>query len=302
MNQDLDQILDQCIGELQFGSHTLESCLEQFPGHAKKLEPLLRLAAHSHAVLAPTAPSSSYIESTRVRLLNRIRTHDQKRTPTSRQQSRSRRLFLRPAYVVVAAALVLGLLGSGFGVVRASAGSLPGDGLYAIKLASEQIRLGITISSKSDKALLIGFAEQRLEEAEQLVDLGRFEDLELAMNGLDQALESLAMMTVGEDDDAPGSIAHIEENLARHMEVLQRVLEQVPESARGAIENAIERSTQSQEVIKRVKAADHPSNTAPGQLKKTGEGDDQNILQPGQGNGRDKIKPEKPTKTEKAPD
>ena len=302
MNRDLDQILDYCLSGLQAGNITLESCLEQFPEHTEELGPLLQLAAHSHTVLAPSGPSPSFIETTRIRILNRLQKHADKPSPQSTLQKRSRRLFLRPAYVIVASALVLTLLVSGFGVVRASANSLPGDGLYGVKLASEQIRLGINLSTKSDRALLIGFANERLEEAQKLLELERFNDLELAMRGLDETLESLALISVGEDDEDPGSLTHIEEKIAKHKESLLRILEQVPDSARSAIENAIERSSKSQEVIKKVKAENHPSNSAPGQLKKDGEGENQEDLRPGQGNGRDKIKPNKPTKTEKAPD
>ena len=302
MNRDLDQILDHCLSEIQAGGKALESCLEQFSEHAVAVEPLLRLAAHSHAILAPSGPRSSFVEATRIRLLNRINMKLDRPSQRPTQQKTRRRLYLRPAYVLVASALVLALFGSGLGVLRASADTLPGDGLYGIKLAREKIQLTISLSAKEDQALLQGFAEERLEEARHLLDLERYEDIDLAMNGLDQTLESLEALSIVEQDLDPAAMTHFEEKLEKHMEVFLRVLNQIPESARTAIENAIEHSSRSQEVINRVKSEEHPSNAAPGQLKKNETDENQDNIHPDRENGRDKLKPEKPEKTKKTPD
>jgi hypothetical protein len=295
MNRELDKLVDQCLSEIQTGELSLDSYLESHPEHADELGSLLNLAAHSHNILSPESPRSEFIKATGIRLKNSI----QKRYEPSK--AHRKRLFgirLRPAYALIAIILVITLLSSGVGVFRASADSLPGDNLYGLKLAGERIQMALTLSSEKDALLLIEFAGERLNEAENLINLERYDDLEQALSGLDQTLGGLSSLDTYPNDPASGSLKQIESKLEKHLEVLTSVLEQVPESARPAIERAIERSSHSQDVIKNVKSENHPSDVAPGQLKKD-EGVLDNDDHPGRGNGLDKKKPEKTEKPEK---
>jgi hypothetical protein len=296
MSRELDRFLDTCIGDIQTGKASVESCLERYPQASTALEPLLRLAEHSQKVLAPEGPNSAYVAATHTRLMNRILIPSAQKKRRVTETLVSRWLSLRPAYVIAVFSLVITLFASSIGVVRASADSLPGDDLYGVKLASEQVQLAISLSSERDRTLLIQFAEQRMMEAARLLDLERYDDLDLAMRGLDESIEKLIALSFADDDPVLGSVAPIEANLEKHLETLQRVLDQVPESARKAIEKAIERSNHSQELIKKMKPADHPSNTAPGKLKKDADEDRPSNDHPGQGNGQDKLKPEKTEK------
>jgi hypothetical protein len=298
MNRALDKLVDQCLSEIQAGRLTLEECFARHASHVEVLKPLLELAAHSHRALTPDAPRQAYVHEAGSRILNQVK-------PPIRELSQPRRLprlnnwlRLRPAYAIVAIALVFALLGSGIGVVRASADSLPGDRLYRVKLTGEKIQLAMSLSDQGDQHLLIGFAEDRLLEAEALLENGRYEDLDQALLGLEDALEDLAELEISEEEQEPGSIGHLEAKLTKHQQVLQEVLEKCPDSARSAIERAIERSSRSEAVIQKVKSGDHPSNQAPGQLKKNGEEQDEEKDHPGRGNGLDKEKPEKPDKSE----
>jgi hypothetical protein len=289
MNRELDTLVDECLSAIQAGEETLDSCLRAYPEHAGIIGPLLRIAAHSHSLLSPESPRPEFIRSAQLRLMNTVRASGDKR-----QKARSGLTSVRfkPAYALVTLLLVIVLLSSGLGVVRASADSLPGDRLYGVKLASEQIQLTMSLYPDNDAVLLVGFAEERLSEAAQLLNLGRYEDLELAMSELDETLDLLVSLDVSEEALVSGSLTHVEARIEKHISVLNRVLEQVPDTAKGAVERAIERSNHSHEVIKKVKSDDSPSNSAPGQLKKDDSADDQ----PGRGNGRDKDKPEKTEK------
>jgi hypothetical protein len=298
MNRALDKLVDQCLGEIQAGRLTLEECFARHASHAEALNPLLELAAHSHRALAPDAPSQAYVRAAGSRILNRIKPPIIKASQPRRLPRLSKRFRLRPAYAIVAIALVFALLGSGIGVVRASADSLPGDRLYDVKLTGEKIQLVISLSVLGDQQLLIGFAENRLMEAEALLELERYEDLDQALLGLDDTLEALAELKTSEEEQEPGALEHLEAKLKKNQQVLQAVLEKCPESARSAIERAIERSSHSETVIQKVKSGDHPSNQAPGQLKKNGDEIDEEKAHPGQGNGLDNEKSKKPDKKE----
>lgn len=295
MSQEFERILDRCLTEIQSGEATLESCLEAHSAYAQALAPLLSLAAHSHSLLSPDSPRPEFKRAAGIRISNTLKTRKQTAKPTRKRRSRIHWPILRPAYATIALILCVALLGSGFGVLRASADSLPGDRLYGVKRASERIQLVASLSQSNDAALLVAFANERLNEVEQLLALERFDDLELALTGLDSNLESLSELDQLPADNEPGSITRLEEKLAKHLKVLNQVLEQVPASAQPAIQKAIERSSHSQEVINQVKSDDHPSNAAPGQQKNEEEGNKPEDL-PGRGKGRDKEKPEKTEK------
>ncbi len=91
----------------------------------------------------------------------------------------------------------------------------------------------------------------------------------------------------GEVGDGKLDLAKIQAKHEKHIQVLERVREQVPEHAREAIDQAIERSGHSQEVLKVIHEGGKPSDFAPGQNKDK------------PGKDKDKEKPAKPEKTEK---
>lgn len=75
-------------------------------------------------------------------------------------------LVVKPAMTAaVACVLVL----SGGGVVLASQGSLPGERLYPVKLASEEVQERLTISPARKFAVQAAHAARRLEETERLM-------------------------------------------------------------------------------------------------------------------------------------
>jgi hypothetical protein len=58
-----------------------------------------------------------------------------------------------------------------------------------------------------------------------------------------------------------------EMRLEQHRQVLERLLEQVPPQAEPAVQQAIERSSHSQEVLEALEQGESPSDLAPGQSK-----------------------------------
>jgi hypothetical protein len=180
------------------------------------------------------------------------------------------------------------LFGSGIGMKQASASALPGDSLYPIKRAGEEIQLALSLTTDGDIALLYEFADSRLEEAVTLSEEGRFDDLGIALEGFEDAMSTLEEIAQeGEIGDGKLDLAKIQAKHEQQIQILERVREQVPEHARDAIDHAIERSGHSQEVLKVLHEGGKPSDFAPGQNKDKPDKD------------KDKEKPAKPEKTEK---
>jgi hypothetical protein len=74
------------------------------------------------------------------------------------------------------------------GAVTASADSLPGQPLYAIKPAVEKVELALTWDPAANTRLRLAFAARRLDEAQRLVALGRAKEALALIDEYDAAL------------------------------------------------------------------------------------------------------------------
>jgi hypothetical protein len=194
MTRDFDAVLDETISRLEAGE-AVEDCLASYPEHAGPLEPLLRMAAFSERALADVEPFSETASAAGKQRLLAAAAQQRllaaaameqvpaapQRKPASLPKKRLR-LFALPARGLAAAALTLLLLVIlGGGLAAVSAGSLPGDLLYPVKLATEQVRLFLTVDAQAREELLIGFGEERRAEAAAVLETGR--KVEVAFEG-----------------------------------------------------------------------------------------------------------------------
>ena len=193
-----------------------------------------RLEAYAQARLAPNPAAVARI---RARVILEARTQLEGASaaatiehPTPIGWARAARRFRRGAAVLLAAALSLGAVGG------AAFAAQPGGPLYGARLWIEAATL------PSDPAARTTADVNRLEAR-----LG--EVLRAARDGNEQAIA--AALAAYEDvvTDALGAagtndalLAKLDEVLAKHLAVLNGLLEKVPEQARKGIENAIDKS------------------------------------------------------------
>lgn len=173
-------------------------------------------------------PDVTFKQNTRIGLLNRISSSQS--VPASRRYSG---VFAKPFQSVLASLLIF-LLG-GAGTVFAAQSSLPSDTLYPVKTASEHVLLTVSPTSyyKGQVALLI--ADRRVNELKRLNALGRNHQIPNAVAAYEQSVKH-----VQEADNLPTEV--IDEHLATHQQVLNEVLQKVPEQAKHAIQHAINAS------------------------------------------------------------
>lgn len=289
MNRKLDWVIDECLTRVQAGDETVQSCVQAYPELKDVLEPLLALALRVNETLAPEKPDAQFVRNAKIRILNRVKALTTSISSEKPQPRRARRIYFhRRRWSTVIAGVVIAamLFGSGIGLKQASASALPGDTLYPVKRAGEEIQLALSFTANGDIALLYEFADYRLEEAQTLAEEGRFDDLGIALDGFEDAMSNLEEIAQeGEIGNVNLDLAKIQAKHEKHIQVLERVREQVPENARAAIDHAIEQSGRSQEVLKVIREGGKPSDLAPGQLKEKPD--------------KDKNKPEKPDKPEK---
>lgn len=223
---------------------TLEEVLCEYPELREELEPLLKLAQDLRALPKVRAP-----ESLRTSRRPVFASRDAR---AGSSISRWRlypidRLAAAPwgaALPRLAAAIALTFILLG-GVATVSAGSLPDEPLYPVKLAIEDLQLAVAPSPQAQMELELHFTARRLEEVETAVLQGRVES---AQRGLALYEERVAKLHIQTEPASTVTDSidpeRLKAGLERQQEVLNRVLHKLPEQAQPAALRAMEASKQ----------------------------------------------------------
>ena len=158
MNPALEAKLIECLSALESGV-PVEQILSRYPEDAPRLRPMLQIAAALPAArLEPSHESRS--KSRKAFLAHAANLH----------KAGQRRPFFLSRPLATLASLALALIVLGGGAVVASASALPGDPLYGLKRAVENVRLSL---ASDPVALAAQFDQERRDEIELLVAAGR---------------------------------------------------------------------------------------------------------------------------------
>jgi len=166
-NMKFDDIFEACLQSVLTGSETIEQCLQRYPEQASELEPLLRTAM-SVTRAADIAPSPEF----------KKRAHLQMQLKISESKPRRLSFFsLQPRWALAGvAAMVVFLLGTG--TVMAANGSMPGNPLYPVKLATENVRVAVAGSDVEKAALYATYADRRMTEMTNMAETGNTQNIE----------------------------------------------------------------------------------------------------------------------------
>ena len=143
--------------------------------------------------------------------------------------------MLRPA-LAAAAILVLVLAGA----TSAAASSLPGDALYSLKRASEDVRLALTFDDVARTQLLSELTDRRLEELAEIAKSRpasaptATQEYADAVNSFANALDELRSADSEDKRSAAQSLAAAAR--AKHKAVLDAVKEQLPADAQADVQ------------------------------------------------------------------
>jgi hypothetical protein len=182
-DRDFDNILDDCL-ERMFRDETVEQCLRLYPRQAAELEPLLRTAS---AMKSATTVSPDAIFRARAR----------EEFHAALQEMEAKKGFgflgLRSwGAAVVATILALVVLGSG--TVAAAGNSMPGQPLYPVKLAKEQVQLALTFSDVGKAELYTSLTDTRVNELVYAAEEGNAEQVEQVSERLDSYLNRVTVL------------------------------------------------------------------------------------------------------------
>ena len=240
-------ILDESLEAIERGILTRTQCLERYPEHRGELAVLLDAALILRSAKLPT-PNSAYFKAGRARLVAIIE-QEQQLTVVDRvgsffQHLTTNSLRLRTASIALLLAFLFIMLSGG--TVYASAHALPGDTLYPLKTTLEDLRLAVA-NDEGESALYEQFTERRLEEIQALVGAGREEEIAIAVARFEETLlgASILLENVEPDDEAwaEHKADLLQEQLSKHLVVLEMLLSNAPDAAKPGIERAISVTT-----------------------------------------------------------
>ena len=166
MSEPLYDTLETCLLAIETGA-SLDQVLNEYPESRDELQQLLE------ATILARQPNIGNIPND---VMNRSRTQALTQAAKLRSnQNKSIGIFGRLPRLATALLLVLVLIMTSSSLIVASAKSLPGDQLYPVKRAVENVRLGITVDVEAHQEIEANFKERRLSEVQQLINLQRQE-------------------------------------------------------------------------------------------------------------------------------
>ncbi|HAF62501.1 MAG TPA: hypothetical protein DCK95_09265 [Anaerolineaceae bacterium] len=186
-------------------------------GYSVEDEELRNLTNTADAIIHTASlvePSETSYHAQRAKLIESIIGEQEsvtfaRKTRTKQQtQVRPQRRFAM-SWVFVAVALFA--LAGGSGAVYASSDTLPGDALYPVKIASEDIQLFFS-DDEGDVDLLLEFMDERVGEMDRLVARDDLENAGVAVNAYESQMEQLTalMIKMKPDDPVEGDALHAE--------------------------------------------------------------------------------------------
>jgi hypothetical protein len=236
MAERFDDILSECIDRMLQGE-SLEQCLARYPEHAKDLGPLLRTATSAREASA-VEPCPEFKAQVRYRVQSRASAATGKAVPKGTPA-----LGWIPRWAMAVVSIFLVLLVAGSGTVAASSTSMPDDTLYPLKLATENVRLGLNRSDIGKARFHVGLADRRINEIAYLLRKGnvdRAERIALRLTGHLEAIQRIIESQAGR----PGTEEAIEE--------LKQMLQERVQGNEALLERAREGEVDQSGIVGRV--------------------------------------------------
>jgi hypothetical protein len=250
-------MLEICLDAVLSGGQTPEEALARFPEHADRLRPELEAGLEAARWLnegrASLDPRPGFVRASRGRLLEAL---DPARRPAAgslRARLSSFWLGLSRAQLAGRALLALLLLVSlWFSLDRslqASQTSLPGDSLYAVKLAAENLRLWAAPSAAGEARLHIEFARLRLMELQSLIIEGGYEYVPETVaryeSHVDRAVRAVARVSRRDVGEAHALARALQSALVPHTDLVLMFSGGAPQQARAQFERVRDASLNS---------------------------------------------------------
>jgi hypothetical protein len=167
-------------------------------------------------------------------------------TPT-----RWRRLWLRPAFrfATVALVAILALSALGGGLVRLSEASLPGEWLYPLKLATEDLRLSLTRDPVTGTEQHLNSAAERVDEMRGLAEQGSAIPDELVDRMVQQLERAMQSTTAASPEEAPVLMEQFRRSMSLQHQVLVQIQKTGPDGDQPSVRTALRVTQRAYEIV-----------------------------------------------------
>jgi hypothetical protein len=251
----LAQALETCIKAERQVPGSADLIVAHQPAWARtELRRLVALAGSLDAVATNAAMAEEFRVAARARLMERIggesegaqgvrsgsgggwiATLPSRHGDRTARRRRSRWLWRGGAGGLVAVVLILAA------TLTASANALPGEPLYGVKQAGEEIGLRFAPDDHSRALALLRQADTRLDETARLLQQGRTDQVAQTTHRFDDVIDRATttfVVTIG-DARAEGPTTNMETKLTQQHQQLQNLLLTAPEPARADLRDAL---------------------------------------------------------------
>jgi len=260
----LDDVLAQCLNDVQSGRATVQECLERHPDYARQLRPLLLTAVAVQGTPA-VEPSPIFQQTAKTRLLNLIAARDARGTaPALRPASRVPRRWAAVWARVLVVVLTLSVLCAG--TAFASRDSLPDSPLYPVKVTLEQVRLVATPDQVHKTRLFLDLLDRRAMETAAMARNGKL----VLANRTGQDYARLLRDAEAVTDRLPSDRSEwrllllvMRDHLNKHQSVFQRALAEAPAHTRPPLQRSLSLTNEAIQRINRRLSGQSAPTIAP---------------------------------------
>lgn len=197
-------------------------------------------------------PDPSWVRSSRAQLMAQVAEQVPARAAAHQTFGALRGVFSFNAATLVARPVLAGVLavaavmGSGVGMVSASLGSIPGDPLYQVKLASERARIAVAQSATDKATLRIEYVGRRVDEVTRIAERPEADNgsrMNTAVQNIKQDLGSVQqslsdLSKTAEPKDAAEVAKLVDEKSEEYSATLEKTNTQLAVSEQVAVKEA----------------------------------------------------------------
>lgn len=240
------ELLSRCLEDIRSGASSVEGCLSAHPEARDELESLLRLALAIEST-PDVSPDPSFRARGRAQLLAAIAAERRQQAAEAMPRRLLRALGEGWAALVarrtlapvpLALALVFLLSFGSVGAVFAAQEALPGDPLYGVKRAGEELQLRLAASEENRLRLHVELADKRLREMLTLAEQNRFGPIGEVADAYAAHLEQASALA---ERNAAGEQQRerVHERLMEQEQRLLQVQASAPKAAQPALVRAL---------------------------------------------------------------
>ena len=235
--------LDDCLERMEKENTRLEDCINDHPEHKNELTELINIRSALQDLQHISPPDEFYNNSprrvTQVLVDQPVTFGEYIRHIFSRKRPKLRRRFSIAQFFVT---LVL-LIALATGGVYAADAAQPGDLLYGVDRALDQVKLIFISGPENVASTRLMYSAERLDEAKSKIELGELGNALIALEAYDFEMNQLAKMLASEEGLDREKLSNLLMGaLEIHQVTLISLFEQVPEEAQKGILIAINSS------------------------------------------------------------